>query len=136
MNTRAVVDQLTPTFGQEKARNIVSVASAINALIAESPISQLEDHLLLPGLAAVFGAALGHARALKMERRMKIAEAVPGVTIWPSLCEPDEVLEIVKLTDVEPEENISDEYIRRLLRAALQDQDDKAFEDLDAEVRG
>ena len=114
MNTKAVVDQLTPTFGQEKARNIVSVANSINMLLDKSPISQLEDHLLLPGLAAVFGAALGYARALKMERRMKMAAAEPGVTIWPSLCEPDEVLEIVKLTDVEPEKDLSDELLRKL----------------------
>lgn len=134
MYEQTSVDRLAPVLGHARARDIASVACAINQMIGASPVGQLEDHMLLPALAAVLGTALGHSRRLKEEHAADIAAG--STTVWPSLLDPDEVVSIFYLTNVMPDRTTQAEALE-LLRARLQQRlDDRAFAELDAEVKG
>ncbi len=121
-----MVRQLTPTFGQARARDIAGVANAISIAIGNSAIAEMEDHILLPALAAVLGFSLHNGMEKKMARTEALASGRIG---WPSLLDAEEVLAILALTNAPEAAAVNDsrlteqEYLDRLFNNPFDEND-------------
>ena len=119
MNADAIVMQLTPAFGEEKARFIASMAMAISGAIRDTPLDQFEDAMLLPAMGAMLGYYRYQAGIAKAERIKQAAEMPAGLTGCLSLYNDEDVEKALTLTNAPAPPDPAREYRFSKALAAL-----------------
>lgn len=110
MNADAIVMQLTPVFGEEKARFIASMAMAISGAIRDTPLDQFEDAMLLPAMGAMLGYYRYQAGIAKAARIAQATEMPAGVAGTPSLYNDEDVEKALAATNAPEPPNPIREY--------------------------
>ena len=109
MNADAMVLQLTPAFGEEKARFIASMAMAISGAIRDTPLDQFEDAMLLPAMGAMLGYYRYQAGVAKAERIKQAAEMPAGLGCL-SLYDDEDVEKALAATNAPAPPDPAQEY--------------------------
>lgn len=99
-----ICTQLRPVVTEQRAREIASMAAALNVAIADTPLQELEDSTVVPALAALFAYHFHTAKTRKASRAAQwatesVADRLHGNAPYLSLLDETEIATILRVCD-------------------------------------